>query len=165
MPLNLPNIDDSIGFDMTPMIDIVFQLILFFMLAMDMSQHEVEAVVLPTASEATEDKDPDKERVIVNVCHEDIACPTYDGGRICRDKGHWVIKLRSKTLSLNALGEELFRYAQSMMDADDANVSNRPVMIRADERAPFAQVQRVLREANKQKMWKIEIGAKQPVPE
>ena len=43
---------EAVTFDMTPMIDVTFQLIIFFMLSMDMSQLELENLNMPTASEA-----------------------------------------------------------------------------------------------------------------
>ncbi len=159
MGLKVPE-PETIGFDMTPMIDITFQLIIFFMLTMDMAQQEIEAVVLPTASEAKEDKNPDKERLMVNVVHADLPCAAYDAAKICRDDGHWVVKVRGKVHSFPALTQELYKAALAHPDPENPKISGLPLMVRADERAPFGQVQKVLREAAKQKIWKIEIGAK-----
>src|SRR5688500_12716195 len=54
--------------DMTPMIDCVFQLIIFFMLITDLSQLELEEVYLPQAEVAAADKpDPREIRPIVNI--------------------------------------------------------------------------------------------------
>ena len=47
---NLPTV---VGFNMTPMIDIVFQLIIFFMLVTDMTAHRDDPVRLPAASTAS----------------------------------------------------------------------------------------------------------------
>ena len=55
-----PNADpiEGIGFNMTPMIDVVFQLIIFLMLANDMSRKEIEDLLLPDAVHATENLQP-----------------------------------------------------------------------------------------------------------
>src|SRR5688500_20394381 len=58
----------NIALDMTPMIDCVFQLIIFFMLITDMSQKELEELYLPKAVVAAADKpDPKEVRPIVNI--------------------------------------------------------------------------------------------------
>lgn len=165
MGLNAPEVGDQLGFDMTPMIDITFQLIIFFMLTMDMSQQEVEAVIMPTASEAKEDKEPDPDRVMVNICHADKGCPEYEGGRVCRTDGHWVIKMRGEVINFKQLNQKLAAAALTKLNVENPNISDRPLMVRADERAPFGQVQKVMREAALNKMWKIEIGAKQALPD
>ena len=54
--------------DMTPMIDVTFQLIIFFMLLMDMSTKELEELVLPKAPQADPDKpDPKDPRPGINI--------------------------------------------------------------------------------------------------
>jgi biopolymer transport protein ExbD len=40
------------GFSLTPMIDVTFQLLIFFMLVSDMSQSQIELLTLPIASKA-----------------------------------------------------------------------------------------------------------------
>ena len=58
----------DIEMDMTPMIDIVFQLIIFFMLITDMSQKDLELLVLPPAETASpDDPNPLEVRPIVNI--------------------------------------------------------------------------------------------------
>ena len=51
--------------NLTPMVDIVFLLIVFFMLVNDMSRVEVEQLVLPRAQSGTEG--PEGRRLILNV--------------------------------------------------------------------------------------------------
>src|SRR5262245_23218511 len=51
------------GMNMTPMIDIVFNLVQFFMLTLDMSRKELAALDLPRAHEGIEDKDPNANRM------------------------------------------------------------------------------------------------------
>ena len=44
--------------DMTPMIDVVFLLIIFFVLVIDLSQRELEDLILPKATYAVLDEEP-----------------------------------------------------------------------------------------------------------
>ncbi|MEK7308051.1 MAG: biopolymer transporter ExbD, partial [Nitrospirota bacterium] len=94
-------------FDMTPMIDCVFQLIIFFMLATDMSQRELEALIPPKAPEAQSIPPEDTDRLILNIVHEDLKKITCAGWKEfetikdekemlknpyrCANLSHWVI--------------------------------------------------------------------------
>ena len=61
----------TVSMNMTPMIDIVFQLLIFFILTAQFQQLEIEQVVLPM-SIAAEPKDPFQYRnVIINVVNPD----------------------------------------------------------------------------------------------
>ena len=68
MKLNKTQPSKESEMDMTPMIDIVFQLIIFFMLITDMSQKELETLILPVAITASPDTpDPTEIRPVVNI--------------------------------------------------------------------------------------------------
>ena len=56
MKMSKTNAETTVELDMTPMIDVVFQLIIFFMLLMDMSQDELELLNLPKAETAVADE-------------------------------------------------------------------------------------------------------------
>jgi len=61
----------AVSMNMTPLIDIVFQLLIFFVLTTQFQQLEIEQVVLPM-SIAAEPKDPFQYRnVIINVVNPD----------------------------------------------------------------------------------------------
>jgi biopolymer transport protein ExbD len=59
----------EVGFNMTPMIDVVFQLIIFFLLSSHLSQSENNwPLPLPKASSGEEEKpDPNQPRLTLNV--------------------------------------------------------------------------------------------------
>ena len=61
----------EVKMDMTPMIDVVFLLIIFFMLVTEMTKAEIEVVILPYASMAKEDKGKNQKRVIINLKSSD----------------------------------------------------------------------------------------------
>jgi biopolymer transport protein ExbD len=69
MPVKLPAVDET-TMNMTPMIDITFNLVIFFMLTLDLSQKEFMEVDLPVATQGVEDKeDPTQEvpRFAINL--------------------------------------------------------------------------------------------------
>ena len=54
---------DEMGMNMTPMIDIVFNLVQFFMLTLDLSHKEMAILDLPRANNGIEEKGPDLQKV------------------------------------------------------------------------------------------------------
>src|SRR4030095_8748279 len=100
-------VQEDVSPNLIPMIDIMFLLLLFFMLGADMVQREREEVFLPKALAVKEEKnvksaDAD-DRIVVNVFHrykeKDVfECPIYDRSgethEVCREKAHWRIGIR-----------------------------------------------------------------------
>lgn len=156
---------ENVGFNMTPMIDIVFQLILFFMLIVDMSQEDLEEVILPIADQAREDKLPDQERWMINISHHVQNCGEIQADRPCRIDGHWAIVMRKKAFDFDGLVAELRQVAALGLAEDGSGISNRPVMVRADKRAPYEQIQKVLAACALNRIWRIDIGAAIPLDE
>ncbi len=66
VPSNLRS--GSLGFNMTPMIDVVFQLIIFFLLSSHLAKQEVQMPLpLPTAESGLENVEEDVPRLTINV--------------------------------------------------------------------------------------------------
>ena len=57
----------DVDMDMTPMIDCVFLLMIFFVLVIDLSQQDLEDLILPEATEAVPDENPPEVRPIINI--------------------------------------------------------------------------------------------------
>jgi biopolymer transport protein ExbD len=144
--------------DMTPMIDCVFQLIIFFMLITDMTQKELEQLVLPEAEKAVEDKpDPTIVRPIINI---------LANGEI------WVKKEKyfdpENDDNYKRLGEYLSDQAAKMpkepVYEDQPNgpkAPANPMLVRADQSTPFHYIQKVMELCGRQgiQIWKIELAA------
>lgn len=59
---------NEVGFNMTPMIDVVFQLIIFFLVSSHLAKQEVQLQLpLPAADSGENLKEDDKPRLTVNV--------------------------------------------------------------------------------------------------
>ena len=68
MNLSKHDPETEMEMDMTPMIDVVFLLIIFFMIITDLTQKDLEELELPVAVQAVKDKpDPDRVRPILNI--------------------------------------------------------------------------------------------------
>ena len=146
--------------DMTPMIDVVFQLIIFFMLITDLTQKELEDLQLPIAEEAVEDvPDPKKVRPIVNIDYEGVIKVKREEfynpeeGDYSRMKGYLANQARLMPKEFDeVVGEEL---------------PDNPLLIRADQVTPFKYLQKVMEICGEQgiRIWKVEIAAAQPEKE
>ena len=60
-------VQETFEMDMTPMIDCVFLLMIFFVLVIDLSQKSLEDLILPRAEFQQPDDQPPDNRPIINV--------------------------------------------------------------------------------------------------
>lgn len=165
--------------NMTPMIDIVFNLVIFFMLTLDLSTKEYEALTLPFAHKGVEDKDDpnsptDSRKLIVNVLP--------DGKMIIKGQPY---DLDPKDPSLTPLerGKLIFgalralRTELGLLTADDATLGQKlhepdghsmvPIQVHADRAAAWRYVQWVIATASSRgvMMYKIHFSVKNPAVE
>lgn len=122
-------------FDMTPMIDVTFQLIVFFLVANDLSKKETIDVELPQAIHSIEDKAQEKHRVIINLQKpKDPLNPEK------------IPKVYVK--GNNYEREELRKYLRGVADLEREGGAGSPsavyVLIRADRNAPWQHVQYIM---------------------
>jgi len=151
-----PQATEHVNPNLIPMIDIMFLLLLFFMLGADMGHRDLETVRLPNSNEAVVDNKTDK-RLTINAHHrERINCDAYHRAIPCRDETHWNLTFRgedcteTKKLSL-ALGRTA--------NPDGGPMNERRVMIRADGAAPFGLAQRAIQACAENGIYKVEVGA------
>ena len=64
---NMKTVQEDAKMDMTPMIDCVFLLMIFFVLVIDLSQQDLEDLILPKAVFMEPDDDTQGVRPIVNI--------------------------------------------------------------------------------------------------
>ncbi len=131
---------EDIKMDMTPMIDVIFNLIIFFMLVTQMVTVERAELIMPIADEAIEEKTGDKEGLVINI-HKDAQ-----------------IEVSGRIISWQELNKLLFE--ESKISSDENGLPTRSVVIRADIKAPYKSVQQVMMECTKNKIYKVSFGAK-----
>ncbi len=118
--------------NMTPMIDIVFQLIIFLMLANDLSRKEIEDLELPEAMHATEDKgEKEKYRIIVNLVKNEEGRPPS-------------LRVKGIEMDLNAFQQYLRPEADRNREPDGPKASELYILIRADKASRWQDVQWVM---------------------
>lgn len=159
-----PHVEESVSPNLIPMIDIMFLLLLFFMLGADMGQRELEDVYLPNADAIQEDK-PDEavDRIMVNIYHfPDVQCVLFDEGKVCRDDTHWSIAIMGRDYQPKPLLEHLRMLADEDRDPTDPSKSNVKLMLRGDRSAPYGLVQVAIEACALAGIYKIEVGAARP---
>lgn len=144
--------NDGIGFNMTPMIDVVFQLIIFLMLANDLSRKEIEDLTLPDAFHATEDKgEKEKQRVIVNLLRNEGGQPP-------------TLKVKGQEMDLTTFQQFLFPIADRFREEEQPRASEVYVLIRADRKSRWQDVQWVMQACAdpKLKVYKLQFATTNP---
>lgn len=169
-------VEESITPNLIPMIDIMFLLLLFFMLGADMSQRELAGeLILPEATQvpATDNtKVEGVEYTTINIHHDTedgSACAVNANGGICREEGHWQWSIRGKNFNKNTLKDQLQIEAEMNMETEPDPVakkilSARNVLIRADSAAPYGDIQKVIELCGTVGIYKIEVAAARPAP-
>ncbi|MHC5209382.1 MAG: ExbD/TolR family protein [Planctomycetota bacterium] len=142
---------DAIKMDMTPMIDVVFQLIIFFMLVTDMTQQDLAELKLPVAQMAAKDE-TEEGRMTINVLKEgEIEIKRVKYATL--DDAGAVSALRSFLAREVALGKK-----------EPDGTSERALLIRADQHTEFKHIQKVMRICGENgiRVYKIHLAAAQP---
>jgi biopolymer transport protein ExbD len=133
--------------DLTPMIDMVFQLIIFFMVVSDFASIDHENVVPPKAIMANDDDKPDPDRMI-------MVSVLPDG----------KIKIMGKEYDKDTLTKYVGVEAQvagTIPNPDDPGkqVSKLRVVIRADRNVDYEHVQKVFEACSKNGVFRTSISA------
>ena len=123
----------STKLNMTPMIDIVFQLLIFFVLAVELHNTVAEDLNLPEADQVRPDINVTEARTTVNI--------NEDG----------TIKVTGRDLSL----DELFR----LLNVKREVFGDKAVHIRTDRNAQYCHVQQVMGVCKKLSIHKLSFGA------
>ncbi len=119
------------GCNMTPMIDIVFQLIIFFLVASHLARQETQVqLALPSAATGRRPAEEDVRRVVVNVLPE---------GRI---------QLGGQVVGPDRAAE-IIAYESARADRDVE------VRIRTDRRVPYRLVEPIMIACAKAGVWKV----------
>ncbi len=130
----------SLGFNMTPMIDVVFLLIIFFLVSSHLAKQEVELELdLPEAGSGQRPGEDDIRRVVVNVLPEqDAAARIVVGGR-------------------QIAPEELARLIgfESRRRGPDGQLEPLEVRIRADRKVPYRMVEPIMVACAREGVWRV----------
>lgn len=171
-------VKEDITCNVIPMIDIMFLLLLFFMLGADMGQREMAELVLPEASDAkvvTDKGDKEERRTVINVQYKggsnSSTAPTNLNAsadiRGTRSMELWTYVVRGQHYDYLSLKEQLQGEAnENLEDVVDEKAGKKLsklfAVIRADKDAPYGMVQKAIEVCGLVGIYKIEIVAAKP---
>jgi len=143
---------DDVKLDMTPMIDVVFQLIIFFMLVNDMTQQDLAELKLPVAQEAVKDE-LTQGRLTLNI-HTDgvVEIKRVPMGTLDDPVTQQVVR-------------ELLAREVLLGERDpETGASERPILIRADRETEFKHIQKLMQICGEQgiMIYQMHLAAAQP---
>ena len=119
------------GFNMTPMIDVVFLLIIFFLVSSHLAKQETQVeLALPTATSADDDSDFEKPRLTINV--------QADGS----------YSLAGRPITVERLPEQFAAIREKEGDEIE-------VRIRGSRQAPYSAVEPIMVSCTKAGIWNI----------
>ena len=154
MKLIKSDMGGTVEMDMTPMIDVVFQLIIFFILITDMTQSELEELRLPIAQNAVQDKpDPKVVRPVLNIMP--------DGTMISKRRKLFDPE-KDEMIEVERYLADQARLMPKELDKDiKVELPKNPLLIRADKNTEFKYIQRVMEVCGKKgiQIWKLQLGA------
>ncbi|MAD80522.1 MAG: biopolymer transporter ExbD [Pirellulaceae bacterium] len=132
VPQNLRSGD--LGFDMTPMIDVVFLLIIFFLVSSHLARQEAQmALPLPIADSGTKAEDIEGRRLTLNV------------------KGDGEMILAGRPVTRQELGQRL-------VVAREAANGELEVRIRGDREVPYRHISPIMLSCARTGIWNVTIG-------
>lgn len=128
----------GVDFNMTPMIDVVFLLIIFFLVSSHLAKQEVHMKLpLPDAQSGTRTENSQAPRVIVNIS---------SGGEL---------QMAGRELTLDQFGQRLReRRARSGRDLE--------VRIRSDREVPYRDISPVMRRCAEAGIWNVTFAVYRP---
>lgn len=123
----------EVPLDMTPMIDCVFLLMIFFVLVIDLSQKDLEDLILPKAVYVVADDAPPSVRPIINI--------GQDGRMVYRGNTRFDPEIHAESTAPEHLRNLLVEWKNTIVkNKNDIKIGSRtvtlvedPVLIRADK--------------------------------
>jgi len=146
------NDTSDLAVNMTPMIDVVFQLVIFLMIANDMSRKEIEDLTLPDAVHGQEDKGlNEKRRLIVNLLKNERGGPPS-------------LKVKGVEMDLVRFQQYLGPEAEFSREPDGPKASDLYILIRADKNSRWQDVQWVMQACAdpKIRVYKLQFATTNP---
>jgi len=165
--------DTEVEVDMTPMIDVTFLLVIFFIIVNDLTQSELEDLKLPIAIQAGHDEPPPR-RPSLNVMPDGEVIhkrntlylpgeqPPPHIGPDPFHKGQPDFRWR--------LAQKLATFASGMETKVDEKfpglgpLPDEPILIRADRNTEFKHISKIMEVCTRPdiKIWKVQLAASEP---
>lgn len=155
-------VQQNVEMDMTPMIDCVFLLMIFFVLVIDLSQKNLEDLILPRAVYQEPDEKPPENRPIINVLQNGSVVyeqqvmydPAVHGKNFAPIK-QLLLDIRRQGLLTNRLKLKEENIGGKMVPLIDD-----PILIRADKWTEWHYIGEIMKQCSQPEIafWKVELA-------
>ena len=128
----------GVDFNMTPMIDVVFLLIIFFLVSSHLAKQEVHMKLpLPDAQSGTQAENSELPRVVVNISLEG------------------ALRMAGRTLTLE-------QFQQQLLERRMKNGKDLEVRIRSDRGVPYRNISPVMQRCAEAGIWNVTFAVYRP---
>ncbi len=154
--------ETDIELNMTPMIDIVFQMILFFIIITDFSKQEIALLELPYSTVGIDDEGEEEDRVIINITapHPQTDAE-LEGMKGEKRRNLNKILVRGRAYKFEDLAGYLrLRGVNFKPEPENPTLSRTSVLVRCDGEQAFDYVKAILQICAQQEVaiYRIEIA-------
>lgn len=155
--------------DLTPCIDMVFQMVMFFVVITDFTQKDIALLTLPWSTTGIDDEGEDEGRLIINITAPRLTTTEVKAGK---ENAFSKIQVKGKDytyhelfefLTLNGVKNPKWREKEPGKE----KLSSRSVLIRCDGKQSFDYVKSILQICAHPDVaiYKIEIATAEKAPE
>ena len=155
-------VQENIEMDMTPMIDCVFLLMIFFVLVIDLSQKNLEDLILPRAEFMEPDESPPESRPIINILQNgtvvyggDVYFDPYKDNKNYKKIAELLLDIRTK-----GLNEGTLHLVDKNTGGMTWKVIDDPILIRADKWTEWFWVGEIMKQCSQPEIafWKVQLA-------
>ncbi|MBL8748434.1 MAG: biopolymer transporter ExbD [Planctomycetes bacterium] len=155
-------VQQNVEMDMTPMIDCVFLLMIFFVLVIDLSQKNLEDLILPRAVFQEADDKPAENRPIINVLQDGTVVYNKEVFYDPKKHGKNYAPIKQLLLDIRKLG--LFNKTLHLKDEKVGSkmvpLVDEPILIRADKWTEWHYIGEIMKQCSQPEIafWKVELA-------
>ena len=155
-------VQQNVEMDMTPMIDCVFLLMIFFVLVIDLSQKNLEDLVLPKAQFIEPDDKPPANRPVINVLQNGTVVYNQKVRYDPAVHGKNYAPIRDMLLEIRKDGTNrgTLKLVDEVIAGRTVKLIDDPILVRADKWTEWHYVGEVMKQCSMPDIafWKVELA-------
>ncbi|MCA8974352.1 MAG: biopolymer transporter ExbD [Planctomycetes bacterium] len=154
--------EEKLEMDMTPMIDCVFLLMIFFVLVIDLSQKNLEDLILPRAEFQQPDEQPPDNRPIINVLQNGSVIYKQQVMYDAQVHGKNYAPIHEMLLNIRREGKlkGTLHFKTENLGGRDVELIDDPILIRADKWTEWHYIGEIMKQCSQPDIafWKVELA-------
>lgn len=155
-------VKQNVEMDMTPMIDCVFLLMIFFVLVIDLSQKSLEDLILPRAVFIEPDDKPGDNRPIINVLQSGAVVYNREVAYDPKVHGTNYAPIKQLLLDIRESGRinKTLKFKDEVLGGRTVTLIDDPILIRADKWTEWHFIGEIMKQCSMPDIafWKVELA-------